>query len=81
VTFSAEEREALRQQGGIANRDVPRLLSALEAAEARVLALEDALREARPYVFNRANWRTQTAERVLGRVDAALAAQHGEGGT
>jgi hypothetical protein len=42
--------------------------------------LRAALREARPYVFNRVTpendeWRSQTATRVLERIDAALATE------
>lgn len=51
----------------------------LERVAARLTQLEGALREARPYVFNRTtrhdgaeDWRTQTAKVVLARVDAAI---------
>jgi L-alanine-DL-glutamate epimerase-like enolase superfamily enzyme len=47
----------------------------LMAAEDDVERLRAALREARPYVFNRTqgdDWRAETARDVLSRVDAAL---------
>jgi hypothetical protein len=54
--------------------------------ERRRVELEEALREARPYVFGRIyppghparDWRAETAESVLARVDVALASQDSE---
>jgi len=54
----------------------------LVALEAELARKDEALREARPYVFNRTqetDWRGETARDVLARVDAALAEPTGEG--
>lgn len=47
-------------------------------AERQLAKTEEALREARPYVFNRTlgdTWRAEPARDVLARIDALLAAK------
>lgn len=59
------------------------LPEALEAKDRELERLREALREARPYVFNRTqgdDWRAETARSILERVDAALAAPGREDG-
>jgi hypothetical protein len=76
ATVTRAEATEARLADVTAGRDMWK--SNAEAAEARVKELKEALREARPYVFNRVTpnndeWRSQTATGVLSRVDAALA--------
>ncbi len=70
-------RESLSVEATSALSALTRLRSLLLRAE----GIERALREARPYVFNRIlpsehpewDWRSETAESILATVDAALA--------
>lgn len=73
------------ESGHMLTNDESKWLLVREAAlAARVAELEQALRDARPYVYGvqfdpaNAGWRMQTATTTLERVDAALAASPAE---
>ena len=72
-----EEREAAEHERAAMAATYGQWQHRAERAEAERDKALAALREARPYVFNRVTpandtWRSQTATRVLARVDAAL---------